>query len=246
MVPKSNHIWHKGEPEVHGVKGIRRTEPATDVSRHASLARGGRQSPNRDSSDSQHSDLQCADKPGQINCQLKDTLGAQKLIVRLDSFFSAFTPSYRITMNGLFISDLHLFSQRSIGQWHWEQHQGLIESAKAIVLGGDIFDVRWSQQGNLDATIAAATDWLNTAVALNPDAKWGTCSATMIAIHAFRTCCSRRALNIQTSTGVRMSGASAAMSFCMAIYWMDNDMSAGLMPIEQCFTKILQRVGLET
>jgi UDP-2,3-diacylglucosamine pyrophosphatase LpxH len=75
-------------------------------------------------------------------------------------------------MNGLFISDLHLFSQRSIGQWHWEQHQALIKSAKAVVLGGDMFDIRWSQQGSLDATIAAAADWLNTAVALNPEATW--------------------------------------------------------------------------
>ncbi len=61
-------------------------------------------------------------------------------------------------MNGLFISDLHLFSQRSIGQWHWEQQLASIESAEAVVLGGDIFDIRWSQRGNLDATIAAASD----------------------------------------------------------------------------------------
>lgn len=75
-------------------------------------------------------------------------------------------------MNGLFISDLHLFSQRSVGQWHWELHRERICSAKAIVLGGDMFDIRWSQKGSLNATITAARDWLNTAISLNPDATW--------------------------------------------------------------------------
>lgn len=76
------------------------------------------------------------------------------------------------TMSGLFLSDLHLFSRRSIGQRHWDQHQDLISAAKSIVLGGDMFDLRWSQMGDLDATLRAADDWLENAISLNPDAGW--------------------------------------------------------------------------
>ena len=75
-------------------------------------------------------------------------------------------------MSGLFLSDLHLFSQRSVGQWHWEQHHEQVSSAKVIVLGGDIFDIRWSLKGDLDATIAAAAEWMTTAISLNPEASW--------------------------------------------------------------------------
>jgi len=75
-------------------------------------------------------------------------------------------------MTGLFISDLHLFSQRSIGQRYWNQNKDQVSAAKVIVLGGDIFDIRWSQLGTLDATIHAASEWVETAIALNPTANW--------------------------------------------------------------------------
>lgn len=76
------------------------------------------------------------------------------------------------TMKGLFISDLHLFSQRSIGQACWNQNRERIEAARVIVLGGDIFDIRWSQLSNLSATIDAASAWIQTAITLNPTATW--------------------------------------------------------------------------
>lgn len=75
-------------------------------------------------------------------------------------------------MTGLFLSDLHLFSRRSIGQRLWDQNRISISAAKSIVLGGDIFDVRWSQFGSLDDTLNAASDWLEKAIALNPGASW--------------------------------------------------------------------------
>lgn len=75
-------------------------------------------------------------------------------------------------MTGLFLSDLHLFSRRSIGQQHWEQHAESISQARSIVLGGDIFDIRWSQLGALEDTIEAAGQWLENAIALNPAADW--------------------------------------------------------------------------
>ncbi len=76
------------------------------------------------------------------------------------------------TMTGLFLSDLHLFSRRSIGQRHWDQNTDSIAAAKSIVLGGDMFDFRWSQLGGLDATLDAAAAWMEKAIALNPTASW--------------------------------------------------------------------------
>ncbi len=76
------------------------------------------------------------------------------------------------TMNGLFLSDLHLFSRRSIGQRLWDQNRISILAAKSIVLGGDIFDIRWSQLGGIVETLNAAADWLEKAIALNPSASW--------------------------------------------------------------------------
>ena len=75
-------------------------------------------------------------------------------------------------MTGLFLSDLHLFSRRSIGQWHWDRNADVIAAAKSIVLGGDMFDFRWSQLGSLDASLDAAAAWLEKAIALNPSASW--------------------------------------------------------------------------
>ena len=75
-------------------------------------------------------------------------------------------------MNGLFLSDLHLFSRRSIGQARWEESESAVRGADVIVLGGDMFDLRWSQLGTMAETIKAAEDWLLKAIALNPDARW--------------------------------------------------------------------------
>lgn len=75
-------------------------------------------------------------------------------------------------MSGLFLSDLHLFSRRSVGQQYWDQHRDLIASASSIVLGGDIFDFRWSRLGDFDTTLAAADAWIQGAIALNSDASW--------------------------------------------------------------------------
>jgi hypothetical protein len=52
-------------------------------------------------------------------------------------------------MTGFFLSDLHLFSRRSIEQQHWEQYADSIAAAKCIGLGGDMFDFRWRQLGAL-------------------------------------------------------------------------------------------------
>jgi UDP-2,3-diacylglucosamine hydrolase len=75
-------------------------------------------------------------------------------------------------MRGVFISDLHLFSQRSVGQGHWESIAPRLFEAECVVLGGDIFDFRWSRLGSFEHSLSAAHSWLERAVDANPNARW--------------------------------------------------------------------------
>lgn len=61
---------------------------------------------------------------------------------------------------GLFISDLHLFSRRSVGQPQVDQFANAFPNSDLLVLGGDIFDFRWSSLGALDDSLKAARKWL--------------------------------------------------------------------------------------
>ena len=59
-----------------------------------------------------------------------------------------------------FVSDLHLFARRSTAAAH---HELLLEHARRcdrVILGGDIFDFRWSTLANRRATADAAIGWL--------------------------------------------------------------------------------------
>jgi UDP-2,3-diacylglucosamine pyrophosphatase LpxH len=59
-----------------------------------------------------------------------------------------------------FISDLHLFSSRSIAEQHRELMAAAIERAEVCVWGGDLFDFRWSRLATDDESIRRALDWL--------------------------------------------------------------------------------------
>ena len=61
---------------------------------------------------------------------------------------------------GLFVSDLHLFSPRSVGEKVVTQFSTLSQDCDCLVLGGDIFDFRWSDHGSHLATLDAARRWL--------------------------------------------------------------------------------------
>jgi len=67
--------------------------------------------------------------------------------------------------NGVFVADLHLLSPRSIGQGAVSELSRLSHDRDCIVLGGDIFDFRWSRQGSHRATLEAARRWLEELVA---------------------------------------------------------------------------------
>jgi UDP-2,3-diacylglucosamine pyrophosphatase LpxH len=67
-----------------------------------------------------------------------------------------------------FVSDLHLFSRRSLAQRHHEVLQAAASRSRVFVLGGDIFDFRWSTLGSAEATAEAGIRWLDDFVGSHP------------------------------------------------------------------------------
>lgn len=65
-----------------------------------------------------------------------------------------------MTQRGLFLSDLHLFSRRSVGLAHWSELQVELRRTDRLILGGDIFDFRWSRHKSLQHSLDAAGNWL--------------------------------------------------------------------------------------
>jgi DNA repair exonuclease SbcCD nuclease subunit len=62
--------------------------------------------------------------------------------------------------SGVFVSDLHLFSPRSAADRVHRQLSEFCNADQCIVLGGDIFDFRWSDRGSRQETLQAAREWL--------------------------------------------------------------------------------------
>jgi UDP-2,3-diacylglucosamine pyrophosphatase LpxH len=62
---------------------------------------------------------------------------------------------------GVFVSDLHVFSGRSVGESLPSGLQTAFPEANLLVLGGDIFDFKWSSLGG-PATLLAAEKWLQS------------------------------------------------------------------------------------
>lgn len=69
-------------------------------------------------------------------------------------------PELPAIRDGVFVSDLHLFSPRSAAHAVPEQLAQVTAADQCIVLGGDIFDFRWSIRGSHELTLTAAIDWL--------------------------------------------------------------------------------------
>lgn len=69
--------------------------------------------------------------------------------------------------HGLFISDLHLLSRRSVAQSHWQQLMPELCKSDLLIFGGDIFDFRWSTHGDLIRSTQAAKAWLQAAIEVN-------------------------------------------------------------------------------
>ena len=63
-----------------------------------------------------------------------------------------------------FLSDLHLFSRRSQAERHVPAIQATAAAADCLILGGDIFDFRWSHHRSAERTTQAAMGWLDDLV----------------------------------------------------------------------------------
>ena len=68
-----------------------------------------------------------------------------------------------------FVSDLHLFCRRFDGERFWQQSLEAAGQAKTFVLGGDIFDFRWTKLATIEETADEAIRRLKTLVASNRD-----------------------------------------------------------------------------
>jgi len=60
-----------------------------------------------------------------------------------------------------FVSDLHLFANRSRGARHLHAIRQAAERSQLCILGGDIFDFKWSTLPSGDHTLDAAVAWLH-------------------------------------------------------------------------------------
>jgi UDP-2,3-diacylglucosamine hydrolase len=60
-----------------------------------------------------------------------------------------------------FVSDLHLFSRRSTGDEFLPELKEKVRNAHTIVLGGDIFDFKWSTHGSAERSCVRACDWID-------------------------------------------------------------------------------------
>ncbi|SHL28891.1 UDP-2,3-diacylglucosamine hydrolase [Desulfatibacillum alkenivorans DSM 16219] len=62
---------------------------------------------------------------------------------------------------GVVVSDLHMFAQRSKAHEMMSQIGDLIAKSDMLVLNGDTFDFRWTTLPSVDYTIKEAIDWID-------------------------------------------------------------------------------------
>ncbi len=68
------------------------------------------------------------------------------------------------TLSVCFVADLHLFSQRSRAHLLDAEIISAAQRSKVCVLGGDIFDFKWSAHSSLEQSLHAAVEWLRLLV----------------------------------------------------------------------------------
>lgn len=71
-----------------------------------------------------------------------------------------------------FVSDLHLFSRRSNGDRHAAAIHERARVAREFVLGGDLFDFRWTTRPTISDAVRHAARWLEHLAAENPHCRF--------------------------------------------------------------------------
>lgn len=74
-----------------------------------------------------------------------------------------------MSRNCLFVSDLHHFSRRAQRRRYEQAVRDAVKHTDVLVLGGDIFDFKWSTLPTHQETVQAAGDWLRTLLEENSD-----------------------------------------------------------------------------
>lgn len=84
-----------------------------------------------------------------------------------------------------FLSDLHLFANRSSADSMQPTILRSAEKADALILGGDIFDFRWSRWKDQARTIQESIRWLEDLLTVNPECQIHYLLGNHDASHAF-------------------------------------------------------------
>ncbi len=71
-----------------------------------------------------------------------------------------------------FVSDLHLFCRRSQAHLLAEDLFRAAAGAKTFILGGDIFDFRWTTLASVAHTVEAAIEWLRRLIEPHPECQF--------------------------------------------------------------------------
>lgn len=67
-----------------------------------------------------------------------------------------------------FVSDLHMFARRSSAAMMQRAIESAVLDSDVFILGGDIFDFRWSQYSSHEETAEQGLRWLEDLLSLNP------------------------------------------------------------------------------
>ena len=71
-----------------------------------------------------------------------------------------------------FVSDLHLFSHRTRGHLIDQEIIAAARRSRVCVLGGDIFDFKWSAHASHEASLTAAMAWLRDLIEAVPECQF--------------------------------------------------------------------------
>ena len=77
-----------------------------------------------------------------------------------NSFVEEISSSHAPLRRGVFLSDLHLFSSRCNVSFDLSAVHAFRTDSDCIVLGGDLFDFKWSRYGDAESTSREALLWL--------------------------------------------------------------------------------------
>jgi UDP-2,3-diacylglucosamine hydrolase len=73
---------------------------------------------------------------------------------------------------GYFVSDLHLFARRSSAAQYLRAIHASARQAHTFVLGGDIFDFKWTTLPSVGETVEAGIEWLGALVRPHADCEF--------------------------------------------------------------------------